>query len=268
MAKHPVPPAYRTILLEHLQRRQFSNGAYSLRAFARDLKLSPASMSLILSGKQGLSIKSATTVSEKLALSSSEKELFLISVQELHGRSPGERQIARQRLTQVKLKFKTESESLLSNWLNIPLLEYLRSHPDTSETHLAAVFQVSPEQIHFYLGELKEKKILKKVKNKWVVISHYMSFGDAAPSRQIKTFHLESLKQAAKAIEEQGINERLASSTFFNINPRTKEQAFEALKKFRREFCIEYSESDPGNETGQESEVYCLSLQFFRTHRS
>ena len=45
------------ILKKELTQRQSNNPAYSLRAFARFLEISPATLSQIISGKRGVSVK-------------------------------------------------------------------------------------------------------------------------------------------------------------------------------------------------------------------
>src|SRR2546430_13739191 len=61
---------YRRVLRKELESRCRTSPRYSLRAFARDLKISPSRLSEILSGKQGLSraaargIRSAEHTSE------------------------------------------------------------------------------------------------------------------------------------------------------------------------------------------------------------
>ena len=47
------------ILSFQLSQRKQSNPAYSMRAFARDLQISSSQLSMILSGKRGLSVASA-----------------------------------------------------------------------------------------------------------------------------------------------------------------------------------------------------------------
>ena len=59
----------RDILKKELERRQKNNSAYSLRAFAKYLDVSPAALSQIMSGKRGVSVKRLNFLMDKLGLS-------------------------------------------------------------------------------------------------------------------------------------------------------------------------------------------------------
>jgi transcriptional regulator with XRE-family HTH domain len=63
-----------TLLKEELSRRIRSNPRYSLRAFAKALKMSPATLSLILAGKYNLSKKGLRQISEVLSLEPAQVE--------------------------------------------------------------------------------------------------------------------------------------------------------------------------------------------------
>lgn len=61
-------------------KRKSKNPFYSLRAFARDLHISPASLSLILLGKRTLTVSMARRVLARLPMPTSDQEKFLLSV--------------------------------------------------------------------------------------------------------------------------------------------------------------------------------------------
>jgi transcriptional regulator with XRE-family HTH domain len=68
---------YRDFLSNELRSRQLANKSYSLRAFARDIGISPASLSLTLKGNLGLSVKTAKKVAEEIGLSKNQKDFFV-----------------------------------------------------------------------------------------------------------------------------------------------------------------------------------------------
>lgn len=70
---------YREILKYQLKQRQEMNPKYSLRAFAKKLSLSPSKVSEVLSGKKRLSVERVEEIAGVLNLSSTEKELFILS---------------------------------------------------------------------------------------------------------------------------------------------------------------------------------------------
>ena len=78
-----LSPRFEKLLREKFAERLLRNRRYTLRAYARDLALSPSKVSEMLSGKQGISLKTARRVADKLRLSESEwVTLFGTSVKE------------------------------------------------------------------------------------------------------------------------------------------------------------------------------------------
>lgn len=255
---------YRKILMTSLSRRQSVNPAYSLRAFARDLQISASSISLILSGQQGLSGAKATYIANKIGLVGKERELFLLSVESSHSRNPNSKKLAQEKLTFAQAYFEKQRDHLLKNWLNLPIIEYVRSHPMADEQTLSSIFETSDQDIENILSSLQKEKILSRSKKKWSVNKNYMNFGDDVPSNIIRQFHKETLTRAMRAIEEQNVKERLVSTTIFNINPEKREDAFKSMAEFRKKFCVDFTADEDINEN---SEVYTLAMQFFKSHR-
>lgn len=67
-------------LKQKLTEAQEKNPHYSLRAYARDLGIHPASLSLIIKSKRAFPLNSLDRVADALGLSENEKNLFLESV--------------------------------------------------------------------------------------------------------------------------------------------------------------------------------------------
>ncbi len=85
---------YRAYLQRELHRRQDKNPSYSLRAFARDLGVSPSKISGILSGSTGLSAKAALSIALHLRLSEHDQQIFVSLVESQHARSKKRREVA------------------------------------------------------------------------------------------------------------------------------------------------------------------------------
>jgi uncharacterized protein (TIGR02147 family) len=68
------------LLKDELARRVEQNSRYSLRAFAKLLKVHPSALSRILSEKQPLSVKTAAAIVKQLRMNPDKKRLFMISV--------------------------------------------------------------------------------------------------------------------------------------------------------------------------------------------
>lgn len=66
----------RVILQQTLFTKQQKNKRYSLRAFARDLKISPSFLSEVLNGKYGISKQLAGQIADRLGFNSEENQHF------------------------------------------------------------------------------------------------------------------------------------------------------------------------------------------------
>lgn len=77
MASNATAPAIIRRVFEH---RREKNGSYSLRAFARDIDLSPSFLSLFLNGKKNLSLNSAYRIGRRLGLEPEEQAALFNAV--------------------------------------------------------------------------------------------------------------------------------------------------------------------------------------------
>ncbi len=90
---------YRHYLWGEFERRKVRNPFYSLRAFARDLGVAPSRLSEALNARRGISSEMAELLIKKLAIEDFDAEVFRVSVEAEHARSPKQRQAAKKTLT-------------------------------------------------------------------------------------------------------------------------------------------------------------------------
>ena len=69
----PSQPTYKQFLTSELARRQAKNPRYSLRTFARAIRVSPGNLSRVLSDKAMLSVATVRGICDALGLSGSEQ---------------------------------------------------------------------------------------------------------------------------------------------------------------------------------------------------
>jgi len=93
---------YRLVLKAELERRRSRNASYSLRAFARDLELSPSRLSRVLNGKEALSRPRAERIGGKLGFQKDQIELFCDLVDVEHASTESEQALARARVAASK----------------------------------------------------------------------------------------------------------------------------------------------------------------------
>lgn len=108
--------SYQAALKYEFDRRQKRNPMYSLRAYARDLDLSPSHLSKVLSNKSGLSTYRAMIVAKNMGLQNKSIKWFKSLVEAQHSRN----KYVKERAQKSILKY--EGDELISPELklNIP----------------------------------------------------------------------------------------------------------------------------------------------------
>ncbi|MGZ3704130.1 MAG: helix-turn-helix domain-containing protein, partial [Bdellovibrionota bacterium] len=129
MKAHDTIPQHVSVLRREFETRASRNPGYSLRAFARDLDLSPAALSSLLNLKKGVSETRAQKIARRLALSRQESELFMLSAVSNHARAGNVREQAKDKLNHA-LKARARRATIpvhqleqIQNWFHLALLE-------------------------------------------------------------------------------------------------------------------------------------------------
>ena len=257
---------YIDILNEQLEVRSAKNGNYSLRAFARDLELSPSRLSQILNKKKGLSEKAAEVIALKLGLNARERDYFVLSAKAQHSRSLKDKASATQDLTAIftpKLLSKALDNhefELAHSWYHMAILELLE-------------LRDCEHSVEWFAKKLKLKKIIIKnalerlEKIGWITIqngSYRASFESNVspndlPSDAIKKFHDDMLKKAETALFTDNIHEREFQNMTLAFSQAQMQEAKAAIRSFQKEFAKKFYP-----ETQDRDSVYQLSVQLFR----
>jgi uncharacterized protein (TIGR02147 family) len=117
---------FRNILLGELETRCTHRPRYSLRAFARDLQMSPSRLSGVLTGKFGLSREAAELIAKRLGYSKDETTRFCDLVEARHARGKVKRDLARERISKTKGFYKNvglDGFKLISDWYHFAIME-------------------------------------------------------------------------------------------------------------------------------------------------
>jgi uncharacterized protein (TIGR02147 family) len=258
---------FRTILRNELELRAQNNPNYSLRAFARDLKISPSRLSEIFSGKQGLSPAAALKIAERLGYSEDERERFCNLVSSVHARSRKEREVAKGRLKETESDddihlLRMDAFKVISDWYHLAILEMIGLKWYKNDTRLLAKkLGITAIQAELAIDRLIRLKLLEWQGDKLVPLKGPGLIPGGVPSDSIKKFHSQILDQGKEALVLQGINEREFQVSIIAVDRSKLQEAKDDIEKFRRKFCKRMDESD--NKDG----LYCLAVQFFNLER-
>jgi uncharacterized protein (TIGR02147 family) len=256
---------YRNILKEELESRFQRNSHYSLRAFARDLGVSPARLSDSLAGRAGFSTTVADQIAKKLGFGKEEREYFCTLVEMNHARSKSQRAAAAEKLQSLKSNVSSDyqqvqidSFKVISDWHHFAILELTAIDGFKSEAQwIADQLEISVFSVEQAIERLIRLDLLEKKKDVLVATEARTASPSGIPSDAIKKFHTQVLEKAMNAIQVQGVDERDFSTTFMSIDRSRIPEAKEKIKKFRREFSQEFANSS------KKENVYCFSTQFF-----
>lgn len=258
---------YRRILANEFSQRAARNAAYSQRAFARDIGLSPASLTGVLKGHHGLSHERARRIVQCLDLDSATAELFCTSVQAAHERSPRVRLESRSRLKNLMhsntlTPLDGARFSILSDWLHFAILELSKTNAFSwNKKYIAGRLKASLPSVAKAIERLVEGGFLKKSKTGYERIKDSHFAGNVDYSKAIRDYHGQIIHKAASAVLEQTSGERELQALQIALSNENFELIRARVRKFFQDLECEFGSLSQASS----HEVYCLSTQFFKT---
>ncbi len=252
---------YRETLRRALENRCANNPRYSLRSFARDLKISPARLSDVLNGRYGLSRAAAEQIAKVIGLNAEESEFFCNQVDSQHARSKRQREAALELVSSRSAQYRTLSLDgfhVISDWYHYAILELSLTKDFQSDSEwIARALGISPHVARAAVERLLRLDLLVEKGGVLRAADEFTASPDGIPSEIIRKFHRQILTKALAAIDLQTVEERDLTSMVMAVDSRRLAEAKADIKKFRRSFDAKFGAS------GAKDRVYCLSIQFF-----
>lgn len=258
---------YVQILKDHLIERCRRNKGYSLRAFARDLEISPQRLSHILNGRHGLSSKSAMIIAKNLGLNESETTLFCTLVEQKHARSKLVKEEASKKLNEMKSFYKDLSIDhfkIIADWYHFAIMELsLTEEFKSNSKWIAKTLGITEVEVKIATERLLRLELIEVSKQGNISITgNFFADPKGAPSEALRQFHKQLMQKAQDAVSIQSVEKRDYSSTIIAINESDIPNAKIELRKFREKFDKQFSISP------KKTHVYCLGIQFFSLQNS
>ncbi len=245
-------------------RRTHQNPHYSLRAFARDLEVSPSWLSDFMVGKKGISEGAALRICRKLGLTVSEEKIFCLSAKAKHSRSPQERETAAKELNNMKRSsaFAMKPKDFIKTgaWYHQAILE-LTELDDFShhEFEIVERLRLPLAAIRRALTDLQEEGLLEIKNGKMRAMFLETESTMDIPSVAVRKYHEQILQKGISALHEQAVQQREYGSATFAFDVSRVEEAKAVLRKFQKDFSNEFYISSENKDS-----VYQFSFQFFR----
>jgi len=263
--------SYRHALQHALNRRISVNSRYSMRAFARDLNISPSFLSQVLGGKRGLTASKAKNIFAILEFSENEKKLFMLEVQMEQKRSDKKKAVVQKQIDSAVQQtgaytFETDEFDRMSQWYVIAILQLLRvkeaprKNQDQFCGWAAAKLGINIELVESTLSDLMERALIRKEKAGLTAIHDTVWTTNQVPSGAIRSFHKQMIDKAKTAIEMQSVNDRFLQSIQFPVLKASLPEIQNDILKFRNQMLRKH-----GRTAAEDADtVYGLNLQLFR----
>ncbi len=273
----PVVSISQTIA-HHFERRRQKNASYSLRAFARDLALSPSFLSQLLSEKRGLSSAMAETIADKLQLCTEEREYFIAQSIILFSRSGEQKSRARDQmdalvLSKSALALKKDEFAAISEWYHFAVFQclFLKTYPTYCKSEgetgfLARFLKMSTVDAEHALARLVRLGIIAKGEAHHSPLIENMTIRNQVPNAAIRKFHRQIIQKSLVAMEAKPVNERIFNTTTLTIKQSELAEIEKDYIEFYQNLVKKYSKR-ADSETEADS-VYAFSTQIFSLSHS
>lgn len=240
---------FRKFLQDEFERRTAHNQHYSMRAFARDLRLDAASLSGILAGKRPLTAKAAKQVLEQLKVDPELKlELLMNVLDDLPPNAPPEYS----NLDSTRL-------SPIVGWEHFAILSLMQTRDFRSANDWIALrLGIDTETVAQALANLEHAGLISVHDGQLRAVEVNVASTTDIPSKSIREGLRQYIQKSIEALEQTPVEARDITGMTMAINPRKLPEAKRMIASFRRRLC-NLLEKD----TSELSEVYRLNIQLF-----
>ena len=215
------------------------NPSYSLRAFARDIELSPSRLSEVISGKHGISRSTARAICRSIGLAQGKVEYWCDVVDANFARCERQRDHAQRRLKKAKsqpdvYEFSGDEFALIADWYHLAALELMKLDAFVPQvTWVASKLKISEETAVEAIDRLERLGMISiDDSGEWHLVRGRSSVGDRLIPDAMRTFHAQILEKATASLVSHPRNERYLQALVSAIS----EQGFRELTEAMREF--------------------------------
>lgn len=240
------------ILHEELAKIRTKNPAYSLRAYARKLKLPVSALSGFLNGKLPLTRKSAQKILENLQTNPLQAKSLLSEVPlRKNSRHTS-------RLLPGYEQLDMDQFHLISEWHYFAILSLAVTRDWNSDpAQVAARLGIQLREAKTALERLEKLGLLDRAKDgRLVATGKQFKTSNGIPNVFLRKHHLEGLDLARRSMEEDAYNECDFSSVTMAVSPALLGEAKKRITAFRKSLS-DFLESD------EKTQVYRMCVQLF-----
>jgi uncharacterized protein (TIGR02147 family) len=258
-------PYFQQYLKEQLAKRCERNSRYSVRAFARALRIDVAAMSRLLSGRQVPSVLLTEKLLSLLDFTPTDQERFIASVAAAR-RTRGYKRL--QPLLQsvangeVSMDLSVDVYRVIADWYHVAILELTFAEGFRSDiAWIAAEIGISQAEAKLAVERLLKLGLLKESDGTLVKTQERLSTADKhLTTPALRKNQRQLLEKAIESLENDPIEDRSMTSMTTAIDPRRIAEAKEMIKHFNRTLCAFL-------EGGNRTRVYNLGISLYPLQR-
>jgi uncharacterized protein (TIGR02147 family) len=239
---------------EALSLKQRQNPHYSLRAFARDMDVHPATLSQVFKGNRPLPLKNASRVVARLNLSPKEKTLFLES---LYGSKVTLDQIKVDR-SEERVMLDEAQHKIIAEWEHYAVLTLfdLNDFKVTKE-NVTNRLHISPLRTEVVLTNLISSGLLQKNKNGVLAKTQSsVRTTEDVLSPALRASHKQTIEMGIQKLDQVAMELRDFSSTTLAVDLEKLPEVKTIIREFRQKMSALLKE-------GTKTDVYQLAIQFY-----
>ncbi len=251
------------ILNSVFQSKVQRNKSYSLRAFSRDLKIAPQTLSNVLNNRHNISIERAKELAERLSFSSEETDFFVTMAEIECSRNKFQIEKAKKKIKSLRdhsylRNLESHQMNVLSDPLNSVFLQLMKTEAyDGSIDFLSKRLGIKGPQIEKKLKLLEKIGLVCHEDGLYREKTSDFKVKSTLPSVQIQKYHRQVLKKAVKSVTENSMNNRLLHTTVAAIDEKTYSKIVQIIEEAQKHILSEMKNSE------SKKAVYAFSMQFF-----
>ena len=234
------------------------NPSFSLRAFSRRLGISPATLSLVASGRRRISRRLAVRILERLGLDPGRTSSIMSMFQE-GAAAP---------LTGQAMQLTMDQFHVVSEWYHFAIRALLRTrNAKSSPVWIAARLGIKESEAGAAIARLLRLEMLVRGRGgKLVPTETSYHTPDGVSDSSIRRNHAKHLELALMSLDSDPVGVRDFTNLTMAVAPSGLEEARRAIRRFRKEISaiLEHTDAYPKDC----DEVYNLSIQLFPLSRA
>ncbi len=219
-----------TKLIKELKSRIQKNASYSIRSFARDLKIDSSSLTSIIAGKRKIPKSKIDSIAEKISSTKSELESFAKSAWLEHVTLSGIKKEVQKGKREIINEDDFSAIADIQTYTLLSLLELDNFKYDKS--WIKKKIKIEDSKLTKIIKTLTDKGIIKKEGQNLVRVKSRISTTDNIESKYIVKHHMDTLDLAKSKCLQLSPQERYFSTLTIPADPESIEEAKKLIMDF------------------------------------